>query len=56
VHTGHPLPDHEDPSVLLLKWLGQIDRLGAIIVPSFVTPFAVFLLRQFFLSLPREIE
>ena len=25
-------------------------------MPSLVTPFAVFLLRQFFLSLPREIE
>ena len=44
------------PSFLLLKWLGLIDTLGAIIVPSLVTPFAVFLLRQFFLSLPREIE
>jgi len=44
------------PSFLLMKWLGLIDTLGAIIVPSLVTPFAVFLLRQFFLSLPREIE
>ena len=44
------------PSFLLMKDLGIIDTLGALIVPSLVTPFAVFLLRQFFLSLPREIE
>ena len=44
------------PTFLLMKHLGLIDTLGALIVPSLVTPFAVFLLRQFFLSLPREIE
>jgi len=44
------------PSFLLMKDLGLIDTLGALIVPSLVTPFAVFLLRQFFLSVPREIE
>jgi multiple sugar transport system permease protein len=44
------------PSFLLMKYLGLIDTLGSLIVPSLVTPFAVFLFRQFFLSLPREIE
>jgi len=44
------------PTFLIMKWLGLIDTLGALIVPSLVTPFAVFLLRQFFLSLPRELE
>ena len=44
------------PTFLVMKWLGLIDTLGALIVPSLVTPFAVFLLRQFFLSLPRELE
>ena len=44
------------PSFLLMKDLGIIDTLGALIVPSLVTPFAVFLFRQFFLSLPHEIE
>ena len=39
-----------------MKQLGLIDTLGALIVPSLVTPFGVFLLRQFFVSLPREIE
>ncbi|BCL26154.1 carbohydrate ABC transporter permease [Streptomyces aurantiacus] len=44
------------PTFLVMKQLGLIDSLGALIVPSLVTPFAVFLLRQFFLSLPRELE
>jgi multiple sugar transport system permease protein len=44
------------PTFLLMKELGLIDNLGALILPSLVTPFGVFLLRQFFLSLPRELE
>jgi multiple sugar transport system permease protein len=44
------------PTFLVMKQFGLIDSLGALIVPSLVTPFAVFLLRQFFLSLPRELE
>ncbi|MEU8825654.1 carbohydrate ABC transporter permease [Streptomyces sp. NPDC048636] len=44
------------PTFLVMKELGLIDTLGALIVPSLVTPFSVFLLRQFFLSLPRELE
>ena len=39
-----------------MKQLGLIDTLGALILPSLVTPFGVFLLRQFFVSLPREVE
>jgi multiple sugar transport system permease protein len=44
------------PTFIVMRWLGLIDTLGALIVPSLVTPFAVFLMRQFFLSLPRELE
>ena len=44
------------PTFLIMKELGLIDTIGALIVPSLVTPFAVFLFRQFFLALPREIE
>ncbi|MET7572810.1 carbohydrate ABC transporter permease [Streptomyces sp. NPDC005492] len=44
------------PTFLVMKWLGLIDTLGALILPSLVTPFAVFLFRQFFLALPREME
>jgi multiple sugar transport system permease protein len=44
------------PTFLVMKRLDLIDTLGALVVPSLVTPFSVFLLRQFFLSLPRELE
>jgi multiple sugar transport system permease protein len=44
------------PTFIVMRQLGLIDTLGALIVPSLVTPFAVFLMRQFFLSLPRELE
>jgi len=44
------------PTFLLMKAFGLVDSLGALILPSLVTPFGVFLLRQFFVALPREIE
>ena len=44
------------PTFLIMEQLGLIDTLGALIVPWLVTPFGVFLLRQFFVSLPRELE
>lgn len=44
------------PTFLIMRHLGLINTLGALIVPWLVTPFGVFLLRQFFLSVPREIE
>ncbi|HEY4278148.1 MAG TPA: carbohydrate ABC transporter permease [Conexibacter sp.] len=44
------------PTFIIMQKLGLIDTLGALIVPSLVTPFGVFLLRQFFLSLPPELE
>ena len=44
------------PTFLVMKQLGLIDTLGGADHPGLVTPFGVFLLRQFFVSLPREIE
>ena len=44
------------PTFIIMQRLHLIDTLGAVIVPSLVLPFGVFLLRQFFLSLPREVE
>jgi multiple sugar transport system permease protein len=44
------------PTFIVMERLGLIDTLGALIVPSLVMPFGVFLLRQFFLALPREVE
>lgn len=44
------------PTFLLMKSLGLIDSLGALMVPGLVSAFGIFLLRQFFVSLPRELE
>lgn len=45
------------PNFVLIKQLGLVDTLWGIALPSlFMTPFAVFFLRQFFMNLPREVE
>ena len=44
------------PVLLICRNLGLVDTLGALIVPNLVTPFGIFLLRQFFKTLPVEIE
>lgn len=44
------------PTYILFSRLGLLNGLGAAIVPWLATAFGVFLMRQFFLSLPRELE
>ncbi|MFJ9155515.1 carbohydrate ABC transporter permease [Streptomyces griseoviridis] len=45
------------PNFVLIKQLGLIDSLLGIALPTmFMTPFAVFFLRQFFLNVPGEVE
>jgi multiple sugar transport system permease protein len=44
------------PTYLLFSRLRLIDTLGAAIVPWLATAFGIFLMRQFFLSLPVELE
>jgi multiple sugar transport system permease protein len=44
------------PTLLIIKHLGLVDTLPALIVPNLVTPFGIYLLRQFFVSLPIELE
>jgi multiple sugar transport system permease protein len=44
------------PNFITVGWLGWLDSLWAVILPSSATAFGVFFLRQFFLSLPRELE
>jgi multiple sugar transport system permease protein len=45
------------PNFTLVKNLGLIDTFAGMVAPSLLmTPFAVFFLRQFFLSVPREVE
>ncbi|MEP6852116.1 MAG: carbohydrate ABC transporter permease [bacterium] len=44
------------PNFLIVSNLGWLDSRWAIIVPSAGGAFGVFFLRQFFISLPRELE
>jgi multiple sugar transport system permease protein len=44
------------PNFLIVDSLDWIDTLTVVIVPGAASAFGVFFLRQFFLSLPRELE
>ena len=44
------------PTYLLFARLGLVNTLGAAIVPWLATAFGIFLMRQFFLSIPVELE
>ena len=45
------------PNFVLVKDLGLINTMAGMVAPTvLMTPFAVFFLRQFFLSLPRDVE
>jgi len=44
------------PNFVIVERLGWLDTLWAVIVPSAAAAFGVFLLRQFFVSLPAELE
>lgn len=51
------------PEFLIVKWFGThvwdqlgIDHLGALVMPNLATAFGIFLLRQFFLTIPVELE
>jgi multiple sugar transport system permease protein len=44
------------PNYVIVSELGWLDSLTAVIVPGVGGAFGVFFLRQFFVSLPRELE
>jgi multiple sugar transport system permease protein len=44
------------PNFLIVKYLGWIDTYQALIIPQVFTAFGTFLLRQFFLTIPNELE
>jgi multiple sugar transport system permease protein len=44
------------PSFLIIRHLGLIDTLGSLILPNLAGAFGIFLLRQFFRTLPIELE
>jgi multiple sugar transport system permease protein len=44
------------PAFMVLYWLGWIDSYAALIVPGLASAFGTFLLRQFFLTIPKDLE
>ena len=51
------------PEFLIVKWFGThvweqlgVDHLGALVLPTLATAFGIFFLRQFFLTVPIELE
>lgn len=44
------------PTFILMKWFGWIDTYQGLIVPRIMAPLGIFLMRQFLLSLPKELE
>jgi len=44
------------PTFILIRNLGLLDTHEAIYLPATINVFGIFLLRQFFLSIPRELE
>ena len=44
------------PTFLIVKNLGLLDTLWAVILPNVATGFGIFLMRQFFLQIPLKLE
>jgi len=44
------------PRFIMVKWFGWFDTLYALIIPGLSTTYGTFLLRQFFKTLPRDLE
>ncbi|MEA4884854.1 MAG: carbohydrate ABC transporter permease [Clostridia bacterium] len=44
------------PSFILVRNLGMVDKYSALILPFAAGPFGAFMLRQFFLGMPRSLE
>jgi multiple sugar transport system permease protein len=44
------------PTFLIIKHLGMVDSLGGLIMPNLCSAFGIFMLRQFFRTLPIELE
>lgn len=44
------------PLYQLMVFIGWVDRLAALVVPWIFTAYGTFLMRQFFITLPKEVE
>ncbi len=44
------------PTFIIVRTLGMVDNYAGLIVPAIFNAFGIFLLRQFYISLPDELE
>jgi multiple sugar transport system permease protein len=44
------------PTYLIVYYLGLANTVGGVVIPGFASAFGIFFLRQFMLSIPRELE
>ena len=44
------------PRFLVIQHLGLVDTVAGVLLPGFAGPFGIFLLRQFFLNIPGDLE
>jgi multiple sugar transport system permease protein len=42
--------------LMLAGWNGWLNTFAALIVPSLASPFAIFVFRQFFITVPKELD
>lgn len=49
-------PVTQIPVYLMVRWFGWLDSYAALIVPGLSSAFNVFLLRQAFLAIPKELD
>ncbi len=50
-----PRCDDADPELLIIRTLGWYDTFYALIIPFAASVFGIFLLRQYFMSMPKEL-
>jgi len=51
-----PSPVTTIPLYFIMKYFGWIDHYAGVIFPAAFTTFGTFLLRQFFMTIPRDLE
>ena len=44
------------PKYLIISRLGWVDTIWALVIPNIFSVYTMFMLRQFFAALPRELE
>ncbi|MEK3722998.1 carbohydrate ABC transporter permease [Paenibacillus sp. FSL H8-0034] len=44
------------PTFIMMKYFGWIDTYYALTIPLFFSAFGVFMMRQFFMTIPKELE